>query len=105
VGVHGDQVEEHKAVIRDISVAGACFLTRVEIETGEPVRLNIQLTRDPKGKVIETDAKVVRVEQFEPERADVWTCSIAVEFDEPLEGLDDEIDELAARLKKAGLPW
>jgi hypothetical protein len=100
-----DPVEEHKAVIRDISVSGASFLTRVPLEEGDRVNLTIQLSRSSADSMVQTAAKVVRVEHFEPERADVWTCQIAVSFDEPLDGHTEEIDELAERLKKAGLPW
>jgi hypothetical protein len=96
--------EEHKAIIRDISASGACFLTRVELEEGDRLNLSIQLSREA-DSVVETSARVVRVEVFEPERADVWTCQIAVEFDRALEGHDEQIEDLAERLKRAGLPW
>jgi hypothetical protein len=100
-----EPIEEHKAVIRDISVSGASFLTRVPLDEGDRLNLTIQLSRDTEGEAVQTGARVVRVEHFEPERADVWTCQIAVSFDDPLAGHEAEIDELAGRLKKAGLPW
>lgn len=91
--------------MRDISTSGASFLTRVELGEGERINLTIQLTRDPDGTTVDTTAKVVRVEAFEPERSDVWNCQIAVRFEVPLEGVDDEIAQLAERLERAGLPW
>jgi len=105
VGVHPQTAKQHKAVLRDISVSGASFLTRVRLSVGEPVRLTIQLSREPGGKSCEADSKVVRVEALEPERADVWSHQVAVSFDEPLQGVDSEIRELSERLRRAGLPW
>jgi hypothetical protein len=105
VGVHAQSSKQHKAVLRDISVAGASFLTRVELAAGEAVRLTIEFSREPGGKSCEADSTVVRVEALEPERADVWSHQVAVSFDQPLTGYEVEIRELAERLVRAGLPW
>lgn len=100
-----EPIEDHKAIIRDISVSGASFLTRVPLEEGERLSLNIQLTRELDGPTVKAEAKVVRVDHFDADRADVWSCQIAVSFDKPLSGHEEEIDALADRLQKAGLPW
>lgn len=100
-----EPIEDHKAVIRDISVSGASFLTRVPLDQEDRLDLTIYLSRDEGGDSIKTGARVVRVEHFEPERADVWTCQIAVAFDQPLDGHEQAIEELGERLRKAGLPW
>lgn len=105
VGVHAQSSKQHKAVLRDISVAGASFLTRVELAMGEAVRLTIEFSREPGGKSCETESTVVRVEALEAERADVWSHQVAVSFDQPLTGYEAEIGELAERLVRAGLPW
>jgi hypothetical protein len=84
---------------------GASFLTRVALKVGEVVQLTIQLGRDGTSKAAETAATVVRVDRLEPERADVWSHQIAVQFATPLHGHEVEIEELAERLVKAGLPW
>ena len=105
VGVHPQKAKQHKAVLRDISVAGASFLTRVELSVGEAVRLTIEFSREPGGKSRDAESTVVRVEALEPERADVWSHQVAVSFDEPLAGLETEIRELGERLRRAGLPW
>jgi hypothetical protein len=105
VGVHPQSAHEHRAVLRDISVTGASFLTRVELTAGEPIRLTIYFSREPNGTSCEAEGSVVRVEALEPERADVWSHEVAVRFGEPLSGCEAEILELAARLVRAGLPW
>lgn len=104
VDVQPRSTAEHRAVLRDISVLGASFLTRVALTQGETVHLALQLGRDS-ATVAETDATVVRVERLDPERSDVWSHQIAVQFAEPLQGHEVEINALAERLVKAGLPW
>ena len=105
MGVHPQTAKQHKAVLRDISAAGASFLTRVELSVGEAVRLTIQFSREPGGKSCDAESTVVRVEELEPERADVWSHQVAVSFDAPLVGMEAEINELGERLRRAGLPW
>ncbi len=94
---------QHSAIIHDLSKSGAFFLTRVLLEVGEPLKMVIHFSRKPDDKAYEATGKVVRAEIFEPDRADVWPCGVAVEFDEPLQGMDEELAELAERLVRVGL--
>ena len=104
VDVQPQSTTDHRAVLRDISVLGASFLTRVALVEGEGVHLTLQLGREA-SSIAETNAKVVRVERLDADRSDVWSHQIAVQFDAPLLGHQVEIDALAERLVKAGLPW
>jgi len=105
VGVEPQTSKGHKAVLRDISMTGASFLTRVVLQAEEPVTLTIELDRASQGRSVRASGKVVRVQALDPECADVWTHQIAVHFNEPLSRYEAEIQELADRLVRAGLPW
>lgn len=95
--------DQHSAIIHDLSRSGAFFLTRVLLEVGDRVKLTIFVSRRPQGKVVEVTGKIVRAEIFDLERADVWPYGVAVEFDEPLQGVDQELAELAEQLVRVGL--
>lgn len=99
--VDTEKAPQHIALIRDISLSGAYFLTRVSLEVGDKLDIALHLTGDPGGRVHDTSATVVRAEVLEPERADLWTCGVAVQFEDLLKGIEEEIEELATRLAQA----
>jgi hypothetical protein len=94
---------QHIVLIRDISVSGAFFLSRLPVDVGETVELMIQLTGDPEGPTKEANGAVVRSEPLTEDRVGLWTCGIAVKFDDSLAGFEEELDRLAQLAEKAGL--
>lgn len=83
------------AVIRDLSVTGALLLTGARAQVGERVTLNLYITGD---ETMQTVAgRVVRHERRDPATAGLWPYSVGVQFDEPLNELEPQIKEVAAR--------
>jgi len=91
------------ALIRDVSVTGAYLLTNGPFMEGTRLELGIRLRGDAGSPKTKIKGKVVRTDKLDIRRADLWSWGAAVQFDEPLTGLDEEIAALAERLKKTGL--
>jgi len=90
-----DQGVQRTALIRDLSVSGALLLTRAKLEIGDTVRLSLYLKEGVEPCV--TNARVVRNERRSIEMAHPWTKAVAVQFDEPIPGLEPEAKALADR--------
>lgn len=103
--VRPDEDSQQVAVIHDMSVEGVYLHTQAPVPEGESVALSIRLTSDPEGPSVDATGQIVRVDRLPQERADFWTHGVAVRFDEPLTELEEEIGELAAKLKKAGVTF
>jgi hypothetical protein len=92
------------ALIRDISVNGARLFTRMAMSVEEPVKLTLYFgkpsTEDP-GRLV--TAKVVRCAMRDYELSDVWNHEVAVVFDTPLHGFEEQVDALARRLAELGV--
>ena len=91
------------ALIRDISVKGALLLTRERFEAGDDIELAMYVSGDPEAAPRNVPAKVVRFERRQPEQADLWLYSAAVEFDQPQQALEEELRRLEDHQKKLGL--
>jgi hypothetical protein len=50
-----------------------------------------------------THARVVRIEPLEPAARGIWSHRVAVQFDEPLDDFEPEIQALAERQRQLGL--
>jgi Tfp pilus assembly protein PilZ len=83
------------AVIRDLSVTGALLLTAAKIQIGDEVTLNLYILGE---ETMHTVAgKIVRYERRDPTTAGLWPFSVGVHFDAPLNELEAQIKEVAAR--------
>jgi hypothetical protein len=83
------------AVIRDLSVTGALLLTGAKVEAGDQVTLNLYILGDETMHTV--TGKVVRKERRDPSSAGLWPFSVGVHFDAPLNELEEQIREVAAR--------
>ena len=88
-------------LIRNVSVAGAYFLTQQRLEPGASLDLTLHLSGDPAGPTREITATVVRIEELDLDTTDLWFYGVGIRFDEELSDLADEIEELARRLADA----
>jgi hypothetical protein len=91
------------ALIRDISVKGALLLTRERFDPGDAIELSMYVSGEADASPRSVPAKVVRFERRQPEQADLWLYSAAVEFDEPQQALEEELRRLEDHQKKLGL--
>lgn len=83
------------AVIRDLSVTGALLLTSAKVKVGDQVSLNLYIMGDD--TMHSVNGKIVRHERRDPDTAGLWPYSIGIQFDAPLEGLEPQIKDVAAR--------
>ena len=100
--IDGGEARLRTAVIRDLSVTGVRLLTRAVLEPGSRVKLNLYLTSDLAAPCFR-EGRVVRFERRAAELAGVWPHSVAVEFDEPLTGLEETIRGVAEQQARMGL--
>jgi hypothetical protein len=91
------------AMMHDLSKSGASLVVSTLLKVDDRISLTLYVKGDPDSPSQVTPARVVRVEPLPPEARGLWTHRIAVQFDEPLEGFDDEIKALAERQRKLGL--
>ena len=92
--LEGDQ-DPHVALIDNISNSGALLLTRVALEEGESVALQLILAADPAPETHEVSAQVVRSERRDPSTAALWPHAVAVTFDQTLDHLEARLKEIA----------
>lgn len=83
------------AVIRDLSVTGALLLTSAKVKVGEQVTLNLYIMGDETMHTV--TGKIVRHERRDPSVAGLWPYSIGIHFDAPLQELEPQIKDVAAR--------
>ncbi len=101
--VRPHEADQQVAVIHDMTVDGLYLHSQAAVPAGEKVALTIRWTGDPDGPTEETSGVAVRVDVLPREQADFWTHGIAIRFDEPLTHLEKEIEDLAEKLKRAGV--
>lgn len=85
-------------LIRNVSVAGAYFLTQQRLQEGETLDLSLHLSGDPTGAKRETTATVVRIEELDLDTTDLWFYGVGVTFSEELTDIQSEIEALAKKL-------
>jgi hypothetical protein len=95
--VETGQGSPRTALIRDLSVSGALLLTQIPLPVGQAVTLALYLDGETPRVVT---GQVVRDERRHLKVSHPWTHSVGVKFDDPLEDLDTEIKDLAARQAK-----
>jgi hypothetical protein len=100
--IEGGETRLRTAVIRDLSVHGTLLLTRAPFQVGDRVKLNLYLTADLSAPCLR-EGRVVRFVRRPPETASIWPHSVAVEFDEPLNGFEDTIAKVAQHQAKLGI--
>jgi len=94
--------EPRLALIRDISTTGALLLTQTAHQPDEKLALKLYVDGDPnKPRVVR--AKVIRFSRCSFDRADVWPYNIAVQFEESLGDLQQQVEALAAKQRELGL--
>ena len=103
--VRPDEDNKQVAVIHDMSVDGVYLHAQAGVTEGESVALTIRFGGAAEGPTVDTRGTTVRVDKLPRERADFWTHGIAIRFDEPLTAIEEEIEALAAKLKKAGVTF
>jgi hypothetical protein len=81
------------ALIRDLSVSGALLLTRARLHIGDTVKLSLYLREGTPPFM--TTGRIVREERRPSEMVHPWTKALAVQFEAPLPGLEDEARALA----------
>jgi hypothetical protein len=91
------------ALIRDLSITGALLFTRSRLSVGDEIALSLYL-RENATEILPAQARVLRVEPLSADRAEVWHFRAAVQFTEPLDGHDAEIEAIAERQAALGLP-
>jgi hypothetical protein len=89
------------ALVYDLSIAGALLYTRKKLALGEVIRMHLD-GFEPAPPMATVDAKVVRCTRRPPERSDIWTFEVGVQFDAPVAELEATISELARRAPTAG---
>lgn len=91
---------QRTAIIRDLSVTGALLLTRARLKVGAQLSLALYVTNPEQphaatGKVLRAEHRVDGV---------LWPYLVAVHFDTPLNGLEPEIQALAAHQANIAKP-
>jgi hypothetical protein len=90
------------ALIRDVSARGARLFTRTLLPNGLAVQLLLYI-RGEEAPPTQAGGRVVRSDRRELELSDVWPWEVGVEFDEPLEASQAEIEELSRRQEAMGI--
>jgi hypothetical protein len=99
--VEGAQQDGALGLILDISSSGARLLIAVGLEPGHKLELTLHLGLD--GPIHQISAEVVRSHALALEQRGPWTHEIAVQFDRPLAGYDEELQRLSENASKLGL--
>lgn len=97
--------QEHLALLRDISVSGAMFLTRTCPEPDEEIDVVLVFDEGEDPSELAVHARTVRVQEVEEDRRDVWRYRIAVAFTGDLSEHKPLFERLAAELAAAGLTF
>jgi hypothetical protein len=88
-------------MIYELSVTGALLLVRTELAVGDPVKLQLFISEDPK-EARAARGRVVRVEPLGDDAVGLWSRRVAVQFDEPLTIYEAEIQALKERQSRLG---
>jgi hypothetical protein len=92
---------QRSAMMRDLSATGVLLLSRARPAVDQAVEVRI-FADDAETPSFIRMGRVVRVEKWKDGEAH-WPVSIAVEFDEPLEGHEDKIREINERQRALGV--
>ena len=92
---------ERSAMIRDLSATGVLFLTRARLARDQHIELRIFLDSDEKPTIVRR-GRVVRTEKWR-DGGGYWPFSSAMQFDEPLSGLEERIRQINEQQKRLGL--
>lgn len=93
--------EERSALLRDLSVTGAMFLTRARLQPGEQVKLSV-FTNSDLTDPLELEGEVVRASAWEDGGA-YWPFSVGVQFAAPATEHLDRIREIGQRQAAMGI--
>lgn len=95
---HTVDTPESTALIRDISLSGAYFLTRTPFEPGDRIEFVLHWSGDPAGPTHTVTADVIRIEERDSEQAGIWPFGVAIRFDVELGDASERIEQLAELL-------
>jgi len=90
------------ALIRDLSATGALLLAREQFVVGEPLTLQLHLSDELGPR--QATARVLRVQPNQAAGDRVWPVAVAIRFEEPLDDVEKEIEELAQRQADTNWP-
>lgn len=96
--------EKRTAMIHDLSITGALLLVRTTLAVNDAVTLQLFFGGDSPAPGRIAIGRVVRVEALSERARDPWSHRIAVHFDEEIKDVEPEVEALAARQRKLGLP-
>lgn len=95
--------QDRSAILRDLSVTGAMFLTRARLAPGDQVNLRVFTTSDLADPLL-LAGEVVRVTPWE-DGAAFWPFSVGVHFAQPATEHVDRIREIGQRQAALGLSF
>jgi hypothetical protein len=95
VDIATDARQHGPAVTYDASDSGLCLLAAFTLEVGAAVALTLDLAGDPP-RTIETRGRVVRADKNEDDPDGLWPERLAIELEQPIEGLEQQLLSLAA---------
>lgn len=98
--VNSPEGDQELAVIRDVSVTGARLLTRVELEEGHAVSLDLYLSGD-KEQALTAGGTVIRVEA-NPDN-ELWRWEVGVRFARPIIEYAEQIESFTRRQHAEGV--
>ena len=81
-----DDEEQHLGLVENISVSGTVLLTRAVFELADSVLIKLYM---PDGIERSASGRVVRSDKVIDDRADVWPYEVAIEFDTPIEFIEE----------------
>jgi hypothetical protein len=94
-------LKDHLAISRDVSSRGMQLSAATDLEPGSRVTISFRILPDDE-EMRFVEGKVVRVEENSDDPDGLWPLRIAVEFDEPVPDLEDQL--AAAAESKRGAP-
>jgi hypothetical protein len=86
-------------ISRDASQAGLLLLTHVGLAPSSAVQLRLRVPGEETPRILR--ASVVRREKLPPGRSPIWTHMVAISFDQPPDDLEQILDELTERYRRA----
>jgi hypothetical protein len=95
--------EDRSAMLRDLSVTGAMFLTRARLQVGDRVKLRVYTSSDLADPLL-LEGSVVRAGTWD-EGAAFWPFSVGVQFVEPATQHVERIREIGQRQAAMGLSF
>lgn len=87
-------LRDHLAISRDVSSRGMQLSAATDLEPGSRVTISFRVMPDDE-EMRFVEGKVVRVEENTDDPDGLWPLRIAVEFDEPVPDLEDQLQAAA----------